>query len=207
MITKIWLVRHGESKSQTKEAGWADPGLSNRGVSQAERLRPILNHINFAHAFISPLQRARQTYELAKVAADDAHFDSRIVECSYGRTYDEILPYSTPAFAQADQYDAWNEPVEQRVKSFAADLRKCKGRRVLIVGHWALFSMLVQHLLGKKNLREPYSDESVQCLVMENAAISEMVLGHHRFGDALVRWNSYSHVEDLVSLTIDPSLP
>ena len=205
MMKTIWLVRHGESNAQTGNEGWADPSLSNRGRCQAKRLIPILENVGFSHAFISPLQRARHTYELAQGKATYECFDSRIVECSYGRTYDEILPYLTPNYAQADQQNAWNNPIAVKVKSFAEGLRKCTGKKILLVGHWAVFSLLLQHLLGHEDLNDPYPNLTTQSLILENAAIGKIVLGHPRFGNALIQWNSCAHIEDIISPTIAES--
>ncbi len=60
-MTRLVVVRHGEAAAGFAEA--ADPGLSTRGVAQAEALADRLGTEKRRPVFSSPLKRARQTAE------------------------------------------------------------------------------------------------------------------------------------------------
>ena len=67
MIKKIFIVRHG-ARVDTHNPLWAatakfphDPGLSDLGHEQAERLATHLQHEGITHIYSSPYLRARQT--------------------------------------------------------------------------------------------------------------------------------------------------
>lgn len=55
----IYLVRHGEAAASF--AGHADPGLSERGKSEAALAAEQLAHLNAAQLLSSPLRRAQET--------------------------------------------------------------------------------------------------------------------------------------------------
>ncbi|MEL7547886.1 MAG: histidine phosphatase family protein [Pseudomonadota bacterium] len=55
----IVFVRHGEAA-----AGWGDhpdPGLSDKGWTQAEKVAETLEALNIQHVFSSPMQRCQET--------------------------------------------------------------------------------------------------------------------------------------------------
>ena len=106
---RIWLVRHGQSRSQTGESDdHLDPELSDLGVEQARRLVAPLRELPLDAVLISPLRRARQTWQLSQVEADHVEFDSRLIESDWGLPdrYAPILPVTTPDIALPDRQDA-----------------------------------------------------------------------------------------------------
>jgi probable phosphoglycerate mutase len=80
---ELLLIRHGETRRAEPDTGPADPGLTERGHAQAERLAKWLSlHEHLDHVVTSPLLRARQTaaplgarLEL-EVVAELAEFDA-----------------------------------------------------------------------------------------------------------------------------------
>ncbi len=67
-MTKIFLIRHGEaSRDYTEDA---DPGLSDKGKTQALALRPFFANQSPLKIYSSPLRRASETAKL--VAGDTA---------------------------------------------------------------------------------------------------------------------------------------
>jgi len=197
-MKSIWLIRHGQSRSQTGEEGWADPSLSDLGVRQVKCLKPVMVEQYFDHIRISPLLRARQTYELALIKGNDISLDSRLIECSYGRSYNEILPYLPPKNYKADNYQAWDLSVKERVRSLFNELRNLSGESILLIGHWAFFSVLALYSMGIIDLDEPYRHSTKSSMVMDNAAFSILVLNHPRYGNSIAQWNNRSHVENLI---------
>jgi len=92
-IKKIWLLRHAESKAQTEEEYGFDTGLSEAGEKQADRLKHVFNNLNFDKIYLSPLKRARETFERSGINGSNIEFDSRIIEELPGDAYSSILPY------------------------------------------------------------------------------------------------------------------
>jgi broad specificity phosphatase PhoE len=81
----VYLARHGETAwSLTgQHTGLTDLPLTEQGERTARRLGERLQGITFARVFVSPLQRARRTCELAGFG-DVAEIDSDLVEWDYG---------------------------------------------------------------------------------------------------------------------------
>ena len=81
----LWLVRHGETAwSLTgQHTGRTDLALTANGQAQARRLLPRLRRIEFAHVWVSPRQRARQTCALAGLAAS-SRVEPDLAEWDYG---------------------------------------------------------------------------------------------------------------------------
>ena len=82
---KIYLIRHGETEWSRggKHTGVTDVSLTEQGRKIARLLQPVLARENFVVVLSSPLQRARETCELAglgKVAV----IEPDLVEWNYG---------------------------------------------------------------------------------------------------------------------------
>lgn len=82
----VYLARHGETAwSLTgQHTGLTDLPLTELGQHTAMRLGERLKGLTFSKVFTSPLQRARQTCELAGFGSV-AEIDSDLVEWNYGQ--------------------------------------------------------------------------------------------------------------------------
>ena len=84
-LPEIHVIRHGETAwtVSRRHTGLTDIPLTERGERQARRFGEHLRSRVFAHAFTSPLQRARRTCELAGFGAK-AQVEPDLVEWNYG---------------------------------------------------------------------------------------------------------------------------
>lgn len=80
----LFLVRHGETEwsRSGRHTGWTDVPLTGRGREEARRLVPLIRSHRIGAAFVSPLQRARETAEL--IGLHDLRIDVDLREWDYG---------------------------------------------------------------------------------------------------------------------------
>ncbi len=193
-MKKIWLVRHGQSQSQSAEDNdVVDPELSDLGRRQAGRLVKPLQNLELDLIIVSPLRRAWQTYQLSGLKSRRCEFDSRLIESDWGIAgwYQDILPVSTPDLAEPDRHNAWLESVEKRTAELVADLLKTPNKNILLFGHWGICNHIFAEFAGvdltKISVRAP----------MDNTAISLLEFDSDQ--NHIVRyWNDRAHVADIL---------
>jgi broad specificity phosphatase PhoE len=85
-LPTVYLARHGETAwtLSGQHTGLTDLPLTEKGERTARRLGDRLRGLTFAKVFTSPLQRARQTCELAGFGPV-AEIDPDLVEWDYGK--------------------------------------------------------------------------------------------------------------------------
>ncbi|AZQ38469.1 histidine phosphatase family protein [Streptomyces cyaneochromogenes] len=83
-MADLFLVRHGETEwsRSGRHTGWTDVPLTEHGRDEARRLVPLVRSHRIAAAFVSPLQRARETAEL--IGLRDGRVDADLREWDYG---------------------------------------------------------------------------------------------------------------------------
>lgn len=88
----VFAIRHGETawNLSGQHTGTTDIPLTDNGRRLAESMRPALANENFALVLVSPMQRARQTCELAGLGAR-AETDRDLMEWNYG-DYEGLTP-------------------------------------------------------------------------------------------------------------------
>ena len=82
---KVYLLRHGETEWSLngQHTGVTDIPLTENGRMAARLLQPVLAKEIFALVLTSPLQRARETCELAGLGKQ-ATIESDLIEWNYG---------------------------------------------------------------------------------------------------------------------------
>lgn len=193
MAIDLYAMRHAESMAQTGEAEWLDPDLSAFGEEQARAATSYFQDRSFDLILLSPLRRARRTYELSGPRAKTVRFDSRLVECTLDRgpgyDYRELLPYDTPDYAEADQSDMWTVPAGQRVASLLTDLRQLTNNSVLLVAHNGFLNVLRSHIIGRPIMGEPSVHMPLDGLPTDNTGISRFLIDPSQQGDRVIFWN------------------
>jgi 2,3-bisphosphoglycerate-dependent phosphoglycerate mutase len=149
-ILELWLVRHGETPSSRDGilAGWDNVALTEKGVAQAEAVRPVLDGSPFAGVWSSDLRRAIHT---ALLAWGQPVADPRLREINFGElegarweTLEEIHKKALINF------NAFNPPggetleeVRERVSGFLSELPP--GRHLLFT-HGGVIRLLTREV-------------------------------------------------------------
>jgi broad specificity phosphatase PhoE len=191
---RLVLVRHGETSwSRTgQHTGLTDLPLLPEGEEAAHRLSNVLEGMRFVHVRSSPLQRARDTAELAGLAVDAV--DPDLVEWDYGayegRSTDDIraelgyhwtvfehgvLPGETPG-ETAEEVSARASRVLDRIwpSLFEGD--------VCLVGHGHALRVLASVYLRQAPRFGAH-------LTFEVGAVA--VLAHHHEDPVIQAWNRH----------------
>jgi broad specificity phosphatase PhoE len=183
---QLWLVRHGETAWSTagRHTGRTDLPLDDAGRSQAESVAPLLRGQDFVQVLTSPLQRARETCELAGFG-DRADVVDDLQEWDYG-DYDGL---TTEEIRKT--HLGWNlwrdgcpggesaQEVTARADRVVARVRDAHGDTV-VFSHGHLLRVLAARWAGLD-----YSFGAV--LALSTATIS--VLGWEREQPVVRRWN------------------
>jgi probable phosphoglycerate mutase len=107
--TQLWLIRHGETEWSLsgQHTSRTDIALTDHGRKRAEELRDYLKGTVFQAVFVSPMQRARETCQIAGFGSQ-AVVDNDLKEWDYGvyegKTTSEIR-------AQIPGWSVWKDPI------------------------------------------------------------------------------------------------
>ena len=189
---RVFLIRHGETEWSLsgQHTGVTDIPLTENGRSIARQLAPILARVTFARVLTSPLQRARQTCELAGFG-DRAEIDADLVEWNYGDyeglTSNEIEEKEPGWILFTDGCPGGESPenVGRRVDSVLERVR-AEGKDVALFAHGHLFRVFVARWLG-------LPPAAGRHFLLDTATLS--VLSYYRGTPAIKRWNAPVAVE------------
>ena len=206
--SRLWLVRHAQSAAQTGEELSIDSNLNALGRKQALRLADAIGKVRFEGVFISPLKRARQTFQASGasiVSRYEMEFDTRILEVMQPGGYLPLLPYGQlPDYALSDRHGAWDTDIKERVIDFYKEMESLSLERsdILAVSH-AMVLNVIFHLFVCGSLEG--DPETYKNCRPGNASVSmlERSPGSKVF-DTLRLWNYQGH---LSGLSGDCSLP
>jgi len=187
---KVYLLRHGETEWSLngRHTGVTDIPLTENGRKLARQLRPILAREKFVMVLTSPLQRARETCELAGLGTL-AGVDRDLMEWNYGE-YEglttEQIRQTRPAWSVfRDGCPGGESPLQVSVR---ADRIISRARTV--DGNVALFSHgHILRVLAARwiSLSASYGEN----FLLDTATLN--VLGYYRESPAFKIWNAPLH--------------
>ncbi len=183
----VFAIRHGETEWSLngRHTGTTDIPLTDNGRRLAELLRPALSGRTFSLVLVSPLQRARETCELAGVAAR-AIFEPDTVEWNYGN-YEGLTPREIDRqapgwliFRDGCPGGETPEQVGARTDRVIARARAVEGD-VALFAHGHVLRVLVARWLG-------LPARAGQHFLLDTGSLN--VLDYYRGIPALKTWNA-----------------
>jgi probable phosphoglycerate mutase len=110
MAVEIWLVRHGETEWSLSGAhtSTTDIPLTEHGRQRAVELREYLGGRKFAAVFTSPMQRARETCEIAGYG-DVAVVEPGLMEWNYGESEGKTTKEMRQKYGPG--WSVWTDPI------------------------------------------------------------------------------------------------
>jgi len=192
MLGIVVLIRHGETSWTVtgQHTGRTDLPLTPNGRLRAAGLHRSLGGLRLEHVFTSPLQRARQTCELAALAFP-ATVDPDLEEWDYG-DYESLktaeICVRRPGWNVFEDGCPGGESVEQvsaRADRMLDGLRRLKGN-IALFSHGQFLRVVASRWIGR-----PVAEG--QHLALDTASISILGFEHHNGRvPALCLWNSAS---------------
>jgi broad specificity phosphatase PhoE len=184
---KVYLVRHGETEWSLngQHTGVSDIPLTENGRMAARLLKPVLNDETFALVLTSPLQRARETCELAGLG-ERAVEEPALAEWKYG-DYEGLTTAQIRAtrpgwsvFRDGCPGGETPEEVAARADRILAKVRAAEGN-VALFAHGHIFRVLAARWI---DLPASYGEH----FLLDTATLN--VLGYYRDSPALKIWNA-----------------
>jgi len=184
---EIWLLRHGatEWSRNGRHTGSSDIPLLPEGEAEARGLAPLLAGQHFAQVWVSPLQRARRTCELAGLGAQ-AQPNENLREWDYG-SYEGI---TTAEIRQTvPGWSVWSHgcpggedavAVTQRCEALIAQLLALEGN-IALFAHGHLLRSLAGTWIGQGAVGGKH---------LALGTGSHSLLGFERENPVILRWNA-----------------
>lgn len=181
MLT-VYLLRHGETTYNAdgnRYCGRTDAELTEKGISQAQRVAEALQEHPIDAVYASPLKRAYLTAEIASGNRLPVVKDRRLIELDFGawegKTREEFVAEDpglwrswseSPDHIRAGGSGDTAQEVVHRVDDFFAEMmQKHEGQHILAVAHNGVNRLYLAWKLGMplKHYRR---------IVQENSAIT-----------------------------------
>jgi len=184
---KVYLLRHGETEWSLngRHTGVTDIPLTEKGRMAAQLLRPILARETFALVLTSPLQRARETCELAGLG-ERANVEQDLMEWNYGE-YEglttEQIRLTRPGWSVFRDGCPGGESPEQvgaRADRILATVRAADGNAALFAHGHILRVVAARWIKLSANYGEHF--------LLDTATLN--VLGYYRESPSFKIWNA-----------------
>ncbi|QDV26459.1 histidine phosphatase family protein [Aureliella helgolandensis] len=190
MALRLYLMRHGETEWSLsgQHTGRVDIPLTVHGEHEARQLGQRLRAINFEQVWVSPLQRARQTCELAG-CGEHAQSEADLTEWDNG-------DYEGHTHADVSrEHPDWNLfrdgcPNGESPDQISARADRLIERLKQLDGNIALFSHShFGRVLGVRWIGLPV--QTGQHFILHTASLSVLCFQHERVDEpAIEAWNS-----------------
>lgn len=185
-VQEIYVIRHGETEWSLngRHTGLTDLPLTDHGRKTAKLLRPLLAEPSFALVLTSPLQRARDTCELAGLAGH-ARITSDLEEWHYG-DYEGLttaqIHQQVPEWKIfSDGCPAGETPEHVRIRvDHLMDLVKATNGHVALFAHGHILRVVVARWL---NLPVTAGGH----FLLDTGTLN--ILSYYRGCPAVKRWN------------------
>ena len=201
MSVELWLIRHGETEWSLSGAhtSTTDIPLTEHGRQRALELKEYLHGKKFAAVLVSPMQRERETCQLAGYG-DVAQVEPGLVEWNYGDAEGKTTAQMREL--RGPQWSVWTSPivggesveqVGERADGVIAraeaavhptsqnrDVGHPESHAVALFAHAHILRILAARWLGL-----PAVDGRM--LALGTGSLS--VLGHERETRVIERWN------------------
>jgi probable phosphoglycerate mutase len=184
---KVYLLRHGETEWSLngRHTGVTDIPLTENGRMAARLLKPILANVTFTLVLTSPLQRARETCELAGLG-QFANVEPDLIEWNYGE-YEglttEQIRSTRPGWSVFRDGCPGGESPEQvgaRADRVITKVHAAAGN-VALFGHGHFTRVLAARWI---NLSANYGEN----FLLDTATLN--ILGYYRESPAFMIWNA-----------------
>jgi probable phosphoglycerate mutase len=184
---RVCLIRHGETEwtLNGRHTGTTDIPLTENGRRVARQWNPVLRRYTFELVLTSPMQRARETCELAGLG-EQAEVDCDLKEWNYGE-YEGLTPEQIYArrptwMIFTDGCPGGESPtqVQERLDRVIARVRGVRGN-VALFSHGHFLRSFGARWLG-------FRAEEGRLFVLEPATVS--VMGYYRDVPAVLGWNA-----------------
>ena len=184
---QVYLIRHGETEWSLsgQHTGTTDIPLTENGRRVARLLQPVLTKETFTLVLTSPLQRARETCELAGLG-ESAEIDRDLMEWNYGEyeglTSQQIHTTRPGWMVFTDGCPGGESPdqVGARVDRVIAKVRAVEGH-VALFAHGHILRALAARWLGL-----PAADGCH--FLLDTATLN--IMSYYRGIPAVQRWNA-----------------
>jgi broad specificity phosphatase PhoE len=167
MRTSIFLVRHGQTNSNTTGflMGWSDENLNEVGYAQARALSSRLANLPISSIYTSPLRRTFNTATiLAKPHKLEPIVTDEFIEIHPGDwqgLYIDEIKQKWPELWQQSRTDVSNvtlpngesfrQVTERAVRAFHTLIEANHGKNIAIVSHEVVIKVIVVHILEATN--------------------------------------------------------
>jgi probable phosphoglycerate mutase len=186
-LQQVYLIRHGETEWSLsgQHTGITDISLTDNGRMVARQLKPALAKETFARVLTSPLQRARETCELAGFGGR-AEIDRDLMEWNYGE-YEGLTPKQIHAKTPdwmifSDGCPGGESPgqVGARADRVIAKVRAVEGN-VALFAHGHIFRVIAARWIG-------LPPGAGRHFLLDTATLN--ILSYYRDIPAVKRWNA-----------------
>ena len=184
---QVYLIRHGETEWSLsgQHTGTTDIPLTENGRRVARLLQPVLTKETFTLVLTSPLQRARETCELAGLG-ESAEIDRDLMEWNYGEyeglTSQQIHTTRPGWMVFTDGCPGGESPdqVGARVDRVIAKVRAVEGH-VALFAHGHILRALAARWLGLQAADGCH-------FLLDTATLN--IMSYYRGIPAVQRWNA-----------------